>query len=364
MSDRGLDARIDVRRPGSFRLDIALSIPAGRTDALLGPNGAGKSTAVDAISGLLPIDDGLITLGGNTLDEPAREWFVPPDARGVGAMFQDYLLFPHLSVLENVAFGLRSRGVARSIALAKAREWVVRLGLEGLEGAKPRDLSGGQAQRVALARALAPSPDLLLLDEPLSALDVSTRTAMRRTLGVHMSDFVGPRLLITHDPAEAFLLADRIHIIEDGVITQSGAGDEIRLKPRTPYAADLAGANFLVGTASGGSVRVGEHVLHVADELAEGSVVVVIQPTSVAIYTERPGGSPRNAWLTTIERVERLGTRVRLRTGPPLSLTAELTAAAREELHLEPGGEVWVSIKATEIGIQDASGETNPTLSG
>lgn len=348
----GLESQILVRRSESFFLDIALSIPPGRTDALLGPNGAGKSTAVEAISGLLPIDSGRIALGGRVVDQPERGVFVPSEMRRIGVVFQEYLLFPHLNVLDNVAFGLRSRGVSRSMALSRSREWIDRLGLRGLDGARPAELSGGQAQRVALARALAVDPDFLLLDEPLSALDVTTRVSMRRILGEHLSQFAGPRLLITHDPVEAFLLADRIHIIEDGSITQSGDADEITLTPLTPYAADLAGANFLVGSAKGGMVWVGGHALHIADEVENGPVLVVVQPTSVAIYQESPGGSPRNTWSTTVDRVERLGTRVRLRTGAPLPLTAELTAAARDELHLDPGCAVWVSIKATEIDVR------------
>lgn len=355
VSGGGLDALIQVRRSESFALDIELSFPPGSTHALLGPNGAGKTTVVEAISGILALDSGRIELDGRILDQPQLGVFVPSEERRVGVVFQDYLLFPHLSVQDNVAFGLHSRGVRRATTLSTSREWLKRLGLDGLDGAKPRELSGGQAQRVALARALAMEPDLLLLDEPLSALDVGTRAAMRAVLSDHMSRFAGPRLLITHDPAEAFLLADRIHIIEDGAITQSGDANEIRLKPRTRYAADLAGANFLVGTASGASVRVGEHVLHVADDVEDGSVLVAIQPTSVAIYTRRPEGSPRNTWRTDVERIERLGTRVRLRTGQPLPLTAELTVAARDELHLQPGCAIWVSIKATEIAVQEAA---------
>ncbi|HZD23955.1 MAG TPA: ATP-binding cassette domain-containing protein [Acidimicrobiia bacterium] len=358
MTADGLEAQIKLRRPGGFWLDVALSIPPGRTDALLGPNGAGKTTVVDAISGLLPIDSGRISLGDTVLDEPDSGAFVPAEGRRVGVVFQDYLLFPHLSVLENVAFGPRSRRMPRPEALARSQEWVGELGLAGLENVRPGELSGGQAQRVALARALITEPEMLLLDEPLSALDVTTRAALRRTLDEHLTGFGGPRLLITHDPAEAFLLAGRIHIIENGEITQSGDADDIRLRPASRYAADLAGVNFMVGVVKAGEVLVGEHHLHVADEVADGPVLVSIQPTAVAIYRQRPEGSPRNTWATRVERVERLGARVRLSTGQPLRLTAELTTAAREELHLEPRSEIWVSIKATEIGLQEGAPRT------
>lgn len=352
----GLNARIGFRRSDSFRLDIDLSIAPGETVALLGPNGAGKSTAVAAIAGLIRLDTGRIDLNGTTLDEPEAGRYVPPERRNIGIVFQDYLLFPHLSALENVAFGLRSRGIRRHEAHHRSREWLSRLGLANLERSTPGDLSGGQAQRVALARALATEPDLLLLDEPLSALDVTTRTELRRHLGDHLSGFDGPRLIITHDPTEAFLLADRVCIIEGGRITQSGSDEEIRLRPRTPYAADLAGSNLLAGIAHAGVVEVGDHRIAIADTTHEGPVILTIHPTAISIHTDRPAGSPRNAWRTTVKRLESLGTRARLRTGHPLPLTVEVTEVATEELGIEPGTELWVAFKATEIGVQTDAG--------
>lgn len=348
----GVDARIVVRRSETFQLDVRLSIPAGRTVALLGPNGAGKSTVVAAIAGLLPLEAGRIELAGEVLDDPREGDFVPAEERRVGVVFQDYLLFPHLSVVENVAFGPRSRGVSHAEARSMARRWLERLGLAGLEGRRPGNLSGGQAQRVALARALATDPKLLLLDEPLSALDVTTRARLRRTLAAHLGEFEGPRLLITHDPTEASLLADEIHVIEDGRITQVGSAEDIRLRPRTRYAADLAGTNLLTGTAAGGEVDVGPRVLQIADEEAEGPVLLTIRPNAITVYPERPEGSQRNAWETTIERVESLGARVRLLTGAPLRLTVEVTREAKEELDLTQGSRAWIAVKATEIGVQ------------
>lgn len=348
----GLEARVVVHRPGGFEMDVPLSISRGETVALLGPNGAGKSTAVAALAGLIPIDAGHITLHGAVLDDPEEGVFVAAENRRIGVVFQDYLLFPHLSTLENVAFGLRSRGLARHEAMTRSGDVMARLGLEGLEQRRPSDLSGGQAQRVALARALVTEPDLLLLDEPLSALDVTTRTELRHTLAEHLSVFEGPRLFITHDPTEAFLLADRIDIMEEGVITQTGTADEIRLQPGTRYAADLAGSNLIAGTSVDGVVDVGGHPVHLADEVADGPVLLTVHPHAVSVHTSQPGGSPRNSWSTSVERIEQLGARVRLRTGPPLPLTVELTEAARQELELEPGSRVWVAIKATEIGVQ------------
>jgi molybdate transport system ATP-binding protein len=355
MSPAGLDARLTVLRSEAFRLDLTLSIPPGRTVALLGPNGAGKSTAVATLAGLLPLDHGRILLAGAVLDDPDHDLFVPPARRKIGVVFQDYLLFPHLTVIENVAFGLRSRRIGHDESSARAGVWLERLGLSGLARRRPGELSGGQAQRVALARALVAEPDLLLLDEPLSALDVTTRARLRRTLALHLASFPGPRLLITHDPTEAFLLADEIHVIEHGVVTQAGSADDIRLRPRTSYAADLAGSNLLRGIAAGGQVKTGTHLLHIADTSIEGEVLVTIRPAAISLHRHKPEGSPRNIWSTSVDLIEHLGERVRLRTGPPLPLTVEITREATSALGLSEGARVWVAIKATEIGVESDS---------
>lgn len=347
----GLAARFRARRSNGFEVEVDLTIPSGSTAALLGPNAAGKSTVVAALAGLLPVDQGRIELDGRVLDDPASRSFVPPDDRRIGVVFQDYLLFPHLDTLDNVAFGLRSHGLTRGRAEATAREWIAKLDLDEVARRQPADLSGGQAQRVALARALAIEPDLLLLDEPLSALDVTTRARLRHLLGEHLESFEGPRLLITHDPAEAFLLADEIHILEEGRITQKGSADDITLNPRTPYAADFVGANLLHGTAEEGVAVVGGHRLHLADDTAPGAILLTIHPNAISVHTSRPTGSPRNSWATTVERLERLGSRVRLRTGSPLAVTVEMTETARAELGLEPGSRIWVAVKATEITV-------------
>lgn len=349
MSD--LDAKIVVDRGEQFQLELELTIPAGRTVALLGPNGAGKSTAVSAIAGLLPVDRGHIRMGNQVLDDPAAGVFVPPELRGIGVVFQDYVLFPHLTVLENVAFGLRSSGMNRSDAHRRADVWMHELGLGELAAAKPADLSGGEAQRVSIARALAIEPHLLLLDEPLAALDVATRARLRRLLVDHLDGFDGPRLLITHEPTEAFLLADEIHVLEAGRVTQKGTAADIRLRPRTQYIADLAGANLITGEANRGIVTVAGFELHAADTSLAGPVLVTVHPRAISVHRHQPEGSPRNTFPTTIDRLEHYGDRVRLQTGLPLRLTAEITPGAASALSLGPGDSIWLSIKATEVNL-------------
>ncbi|MCP3996950.1 MAG: ABC transporter ATP-binding protein [bacterium] len=347
----GLSAELVVSRDPGFRLSLDLQIEAGKTVALLGPNGAGKSTAVGAIAGLVPIDSGVVSLAGRVLDGPREGIFVPPEARRIGVVFQDYILFPHLSVLDNVAFGLAASGMRKPEARRAAAEVLDDLDLAEFTNRHPGDLSGGQAQRVALARALATSPDLLLLDEPLAALDVSTRSGLRHVLADHLGSFAGPRLLITHDPTEAFLLADEICVIEEGVVTQVGSPDEIRLRPRTAYAADLAGSNLLEGVAAAGVVSVGDHRLTIADTTATGPVLATVHPRAISLHRQKPEGSPRNAWQTKITRIEHYGDRVRIQVGAPVPLTAEVTPRAVDVLRLDVADVVWMSIKATEVTV-------------
>ena len=245
-----LRAEVDVRLP-DLHLQLDLRVDDGEVVALLGPNGAGKTTALRAIAGLRPLDAGRIELDGRVLDEPAAGTFVPPEQRSVGVVFQDHLLFPHLTALENVAFGLRARGVRRREARAAAQAWLDRMGLADVAGARPRTLSGGEAQRVALARALAVEPRLLLLDEPLAALDAGTRVRVRADLRRHLAAFPGGRLLVTHDPLDAIVLADRLVILERGRVTQTGTPAEVTARPASRYVAQLVGINLLFGTAAG-----------------------------------------------------------------------------------------------------------------
>jgi molybdate transport system ATP-binding protein len=346
-----LDAELDVR-VGAFRLQAPLQIDAGEVVAVLGPNGSGKTTTLRLLAGLLALDAGHLELDGVRLDDPERGTFAVPERRAVSVVFQDYLLFPHLSALDNVAFGLRSRGVAKAEAHATAQRWLERLDLADKARDKPRTLSGGQAQRVALARAFAPAPRLLLLDEPLAALDAGTRTTVRRDLRRHLDDFGGATVLVTHDPLDALALASRIVILEDGRITQQGTIDEITTRPRSRYVADLIGLNLLHGRASGTTVTLGDPAAeqHVAiADPADGPVHVLIHPHAVSLHRERPEGSPRNQWSGVIEGFDLLGDRVRVRVGGPVPLVAEVTPAAVAELDLREGQTVWTAVKATEV---------------
>lgn len=347
-----LHARIAIDRP-DFSLDLALDIEAGTTAALLGPNGSGKSTTIDAIAGIVALDRGQIRLGDRTLDDPDAGVFVPSEERRVGAVFQDYLLFDHLDVRGNVAFGPMAAGGTRRQATAVADHWLQALDLGDLASRRPPQLSGGQAQRVALARALATDPDILLLDEPFAALDIESRTGLRRTLTSHLGDFAGPRLLITHDPTDAFLVADLVHVLEDGRITQVGTPAEIRQRPTTPYVAALAGRNLFEGTNDRGLLTLRGHAqtLIAADTHTNGPVLVTIHPNAVALHRSQPTGSPRNTWETTVVAVEPLGDITRVSLAAPLPLGVDVTPAAVAAMGVQPGGSIWASVKATEIDV-------------
>lgn len=346
-----------VRR-GTFAVEAAFEAEPGETVALLGPNGSGKSTLVSSLAGLLPLERGRVELDGDVLDDPSGG--VAPEDRPVGVVFQDLLLFPHLSGLENVAFALRARGTGAAEARDRAGRLLERFGIGHRADARPRDLSGGEAQRVALARALVAEPRLLLLDEPLSGLDVATRVEARDLVRDELSRFAGVRLLVTHDPVEASMLADRLVILEDGAVTQIGAPEEIRRGPRTRYAAELVGVNAVRGrlerieggagrlVASGGD---GELVVPWPDWYSEGEVVGIVRPVDVTLWRERPDGSARNVLRGTVTSVAIEADRARVRVGSSPPLFAELTVGSLDRLGLRPGSEVWASVKAVEIEV-------------
>jgi molybdate transport system ATP-binding protein len=306
-----------------------------------------------ALAGLLPIDAGSITLDEEVLDDPGTGAFVPASRRSVGVVFQDGLLFDHLSVVDNVAFGLRSRRVSSRPARRIAEEWLVRLGLDVSSDARPRQLSGGQIQRVALARALAFEPRLLLLDEPFAALDATTRVEVRRELRRHLDSIRAPKIVVTHDPIEAMALADRIVVLEAGHVTQQGTSDDVRTHPRSGYVADLVGINLLRGDLANEVVTLngGQQMVVATDRTRTGPVMITIHPRAIALHGREPQGAARNVWETTVAALDDEGDRVRVSLADP-ALVVEVTRGGRAALSLEPGARVWASLKATEITVQ------------
>jgi molybdate transport system ATP-binding protein len=342
-----LEAHLRVERP-SFTLDIELTAADGEVVALLGPNGAGKTTALRALAGLLPLTGGHIVLDERRLDDPAIRAFTPPEHRRIGVVFQDYLLFPHLSALENVAFGPRCRHVPKAEARQRAQQWLDRVGLAGHARKRPRELSGGQAQRVALARALATDPRLLLLDEPLAALDARTRLDTRAHLRGHLAANPGATVLVTHDPLDAMMLADRLIIVEDGRVVQTGDTATITTRPRTDYVARLVGLNLFRGQADGRTVRLSDDFALTTAPGPTGDVFVAFPPAAVSLFPTRPEGSPRNVWPGVVSTVARHGDNVRVELTGPIAVAADVTPAAAVDLDLVPGREVWATVKATQ----------------
>lgn len=334
---------------GPFSLDVDIEVEPGEVLAVLGPNGSGKTTLLRAIAGLVPIDSGEIRLDDTTLDEPAAGVFVAPEHRPVGVVFQQYLLFEHLSAIDNVAFGLRARGTPKPEARRRAGEWLDRVGLATHQRARPSQLSGGQAQRVALARALAVDPRILLLDEPLAALDVSTRRQVRRDLRRYLDEFDGIRILVTHDPVDAYALADRVAVLDHGSIVQSGTIADITAHPRSRYVADLVGTNLVTGVLDGDGLRTPDGVrISVVAEFV-GPAFAIIRPQSITVSTTVADTSARNTFTGTIDDIDRLGDRIRVGIAGPIHLTAEITSRALETLQLRPGDTVHAAVKATDI---------------
>jgi molybdate transport system ATP-binding protein len=348
---------------GDFTLEADFVAAPGEVLAVLGPNGAGKSTLLRALSGLDALSSGSIQLGRLILDDASTNTFVPAQRRPVGLVFQNYRLFPHLDVRDNVAYAPRVRGAGRRAARAAADTWLEKLDLSELASRRPHEISGGQAQKVALARALAAAPALLLLDEPLSALDARTRLDVRAQLRSHLDRFAGPVLIITHDPLEAMIMADRLLVIENGRVVQQGAPAQVAAQPATQYVARLVGLNLYGGTLDPATTRVhldGGGTFTVtydvddlpAPERAASSrlrVLVGLRPSAITIHTAPPAdSSPRNVWNGTVAALEQLTDRVRIQVDATPPALVDVTPGAVADLHLRPGSMVWLSAKATE----------------
>jgi len=334
---------------------VDLEVGADETLGLLGPNGSGKTTVLEAIAGIVPIDAGTIELDGERLDA------LPPDAREVGLAFQDGMLFPRMSALDNVAFPRRARGVRAPEARAAARAMLERVAPSVDPTKRPAELSGGERQRVALARTLAAEPRVLLLDEPLAAVDASARPALRDAIRDALTAFDGPSIVVSHDPVEAMTLAARLALLERGSVTQTGTPAEIRARPQTRYAADLVGLNLFGGTLDpqpdgSGLLETADGTLAVAwpDGLSRErhrQVRATLAPAEIALHTDRPEGSARNVFRGPIVEVVPLGDRARIRLGTAPPLVAEITSGSMERMRLVPGAEVWASWKAVEVHL-------------
>ncbi|MFC9994432.1 sulfate/molybdate ABC transporter ATP-binding protein [Nocardia sp. NPDC127526] len=352
---------------------VELTLAPGEVLAVLGPNGAGKSTLLDVVAGLVVPDTGSVRSGGRVLTDTAAGIAVPPHRRDVSLLAQDALLFPHLSVAANVAFGPRSRGLRARAAHEIARHWLREVDAVELADRSPGSLSGGQAQRVALARALAVDPRVLLLDEPMAALDVTAAPAMRALLRRVLREAPGESgsparpdctVLVTHDIIDAVTLADRVAVVESGRIVEFGPVAEVLARPRSRFAARIAGVNLIEGTAvSGGTaglgaVTDGDATVFGRSETAwtgAGRAAAVFSPAAVAVHRDHPEGSPRNVFRVRVEDLEDRGGIVRVRgadgPGAAAGLAADLTPAAVAQLGLAPGLQVYFAVKATEVEV-------------
>lgn len=329
-------------------VDVGFDVADGETLAVLGPNGAGKSSVLAVIAGILRPDTGRATLGEEVLFGDGI--WKAPHVRGTALLSQDALLFPHLDVTDNVAFGPRSAGCTRAESRSAATHWLAEVDASELADLKPAQLSGGQAQRIGVARALAAEPRLLLLDEPMAALDITVVPAMRQMLKRVLADRTA--IIVTHDALDAALLADRVIVMERGRIVEAGATKDVLAKPRSQFGAHIAGLNLLSGIAQQGGVRTAGGSL--VEGLTSGRVadaepaVAVFSPSAVSVYLEPPSGSPRNVFAATVTELEPIGTQVRVRTA---EVSADITVAAVADLNLVPGIKVYLSVKASEVAI-------------
>ncbi|CRZ14143.1 sulfate/molybdate ABC transporter ATP-binding protein [Mycolicibacterium neworleansense] len=356
-----LQVRAVVEKRG---LDLEFDVPAGEVLAILGPNGAGKSTTLHSIAGLVGLDAGHVRVGDRVLTDAAAGVQVPTHARRVGLLLQESLLFPHLSVLANVVFGVRSgRRLGGRAADESAHRWLAEVDATDLAERRPRRLSGGQAQRVALARALAADPEVLLLDEPLAGLDVAVAASMRKVLRRVLGSGGRPAVLITHDLLDVLTLADRVIVVDDGRIVESGSAAEVLATPKSHFGARFAGVNLIGGTLAADGILTTSWGAHwhgtpAAEVLPGAPVVAVFSPASVSVYREEPHGSPRNTVAVIVGELDSRGPGIRVRAdeqpdGAP-GLAADITAESAAELRLAPGDTVYFSVKAQEVAVHPA----------
>lgn len=345
---------------------VDLDVDDGEVVAVLGPNGAGKSTLLSVIGGLIQPDRGTVALGGRTLTDRAMGIDVPVHGRSIATLSQDALLFPHMTALDNVAFAPRCGGKSTAQARRIAIEWLRAVGSEDLSTRRPEQLSGGQAQRVAIARALAAEPSLLLLDEPLAALDVATAPIVRRVLRTVLREQRRTALIVTHDLLDVIALADTVIVVEDGSVVERGSVADVVTAPRSAFGARIAGRNLLTGTAvdeGRGTILAtswGLRVHGTGHHHAENRIVAVFSPSSVAVHLEPPKASPRNVFAVVIEEMDVHGDAIRVRShsfpdGSP-GIAADVTPTAVADLGLEPGRPAYFVVKTQEVALHPAAG--------
>jgi len=353
-----LCADVDVQLDG-FHEDVHLDVADGEVVAVLGPNGAGKTTLLRALGGVLPLTGGRIVLDDTVLDDPAQGVLVPPERRSCGLVFQEHLLFPHLDALANVAFGPRRRGASKSDAVAVSRDWLERLDVAHLAHQRPHSLSGGQSQRVALARALATGPRLLLLDEPMAALDVTQRSAVRRLLRDHVAQSGASCVLVTHDPLDATALSDTIVLVDAGRVVQRGTAADVTRRPVSPWVARLLGVNLLRGQVRGRWLDLGAGLAVPVAGVPEGEQWTALSPRSVTVIPYGIGDSPRGgqgsasrtAWSTKVVSIQPTGDRVLLGLDYPAGLWADVPAQLPSGGRWTEGMSVQASIDATDLDL-------------
>ena len=339
-----LDARVILNRD-SLTLDVELQLQHGEVIAVLGPNGAGKTSLLHALLGWLELESGWIMVDGEVIDSPDTDSYVPPQHRPFGMVFQDGLLFPHMSVEKNILFGAGKDFNLKPLAESlQANELLAKF---------PSELSAGERQRAAIARSLAARPKVLFLDEPFSALDIQGKRRGRSLLKEALAIGVSGCLMVTHDLVDAFTLADRVMIIEGGKLTQFDVPDRIRSRPGSEWIADLVGWNYYEGIGEGSVVTLphGTTIFTAQDDL-DGPTSISINPASVSIFKSQPSGSPRNSWLSSIQNIEILDGRARVSLVGEIDICADITTAAANELRQSISSEVWVSVKATEVDTQ------------
>jgi molybdenum ABC transporter ATP-binding protein len=348
---------VDVKKSlREFPLEICFDVHPAETLVIIGPSGCGKTTTLNVVAGLVEPDEGRVALPDQVLSDSAAGLSVPTEKRSIGYVFQDFALFPHMSVAENVAYGLRARRRPKNEIQQKVGGALDLLGIAHLRQQRPGQLSGGERQRVAVARAIACDAEILLLDEPLGSLDAQTRNRLRGELQ-RMLRLIGRiAIMVTHDYIDALTFGDQICVMDKGRMLQIGSREELLRHPKSRFVADLTGVNFFEGQVSDSPddglarIWVGDSCLYASCGAQEmGGTLVTFFPSEVSISRDKPSGSPRNVFRSEVKEIVHMGDKVRVSLNGALQMCAEISANALDELALHEGDSVYASLKATAI---------------